>query len=362
MTIERLNAIEQQIDEKSRQIKYDIREFTIEYYVNKYYENKDTDENEIFVPEYQREFVWDDKRQSRFIETIILGLPSPLLFLMETNEGRLEIVDGSQRIRTLNAFIRDELTIQGLVQLDKLNGLKFSDLSDARKRRIKNTSLRSIILSPATSEVNRKELYDRINTSAMPLFPMEIRRGVYPGPFMDFVSRLASMPEFKKLCREDYFMKNRHEEEELVLRLFAFSDMYPNFIVENISIKDNGVARFLDQYLNFKNNTCNQDELYAKEEEFKRLLKFIDVNFPNQGFSKAKNVSGVSKPYFEAIAIGALFALRIRPDLKPRDLEWSRIDKNNINDFYKMVVIRYRTHTPAKLTERIKYAKEHYLK
>ena len=362
MTNEEFKAIELQIDEKSRQIKYDIREFTIEYYVNKYYENKDTDEHEIFVPEYQREFVWDDKRQSRYIETIILGLPSPLLFLMETNDGRFEIVDGSQRIRTLTAFLRDELTIRGLKQLSKLNGLKYSDLPDSRKRRIKNTSLRSIILSSETSEENRKELYDRINTSAMPLFPMEVRRGVYPGTFMDFVKKLASMQEFKKLCREDFFMKNRHEEEELVLRLFAFSDTFPSYKIENISIKDHGVARFLDQYLNSKNANCTQEELHSKEAEFKRLLKFIDVNFPEQGFSKAKNVPGVSKPYFEAIAIGALLALRIQPKLKPRNLDWTRIDKNNINEFYKMVVIRYRTHTPAKLTERIRYAKEHYLK
>ena len=65
----------------------------------------DTGNNELFVPDYQREFVWDEERQSKLIESIILGLPIPLIFLTENNDGRLEIIDGSQRIRTLSAFL-----------------------------------------------------------------------------------------------------------------------------------------------------------------------------------------------------------------------------------------------------------------
>lgn len=101
-----LDEIEKQIAEQKKTVDYDTREFTIEYIVNKYLENIDTDDNEIFVPDYQREFTWDEERQSKFIESIILDLPVPLIFLAETQSGRLEIVDGSQRIRTVAAFCK----------------------------------------------------------------------------------------------------------------------------------------------------------------------------------------------------------------------------------------------------------------
>ena len=122
LTEERLNKIEEQIEEEQRCVKYDIREFTIEYYVDKYSNGVDVDKNELYVPEYQREFIWTDSRQSRFIESLLLGLPVPLVFVAENqDDGRFEIVDGSQRIRTLNAYVNDQLELTGLKKLTELN-------------------------------------------------------------------------------------------------------------------------------------------------------------------------------------------------------------------------------------------------
>ncbi len=88
-----------------------MNEFTIELYVKKYLDNIPEDDNELYVPEYHREFIWDEKHQSRFIESLYLGLPVPFMFSVEIKESvRLEIVDGSQRIRALDAFMNDELT------------------------------------------------------------------------------------------------------------------------------------------------------------------------------------------------------------------------------------------------------------
>ena len=90
-----------QVETGQRSIAYDMKEFTIELYVSKYLKDIEKDDNELYVPDYQREFVWDDKHQSRFIESLFLGLPVPFMFSAEIKEtGRLEIVDGSQRIRT----------------------------------------------------------------------------------------------------------------------------------------------------------------------------------------------------------------------------------------------------------------------
>ena len=95
--------LESQINEQRKTVDFDTREFTIEILVDKYEKNINKDQNELYVPDYQREFVWDDERQSKFIESLLLGLPIPLIFVAEGSDGRLEIVDGSQRIRTLAA-------------------------------------------------------------------------------------------------------------------------------------------------------------------------------------------------------------------------------------------------------------------
>lgn len=139
--------IENQINIEKQTVDYDTREFTIEILVYKYLEGEDEDKNEIFVPEYQREFVWDDERQSKFIESIILGLPIPLIFVAENSDGRLEIVDGSQRIRTLSAFLNNKLKIVGLERLTEINDLYYADFPESRQRKFKNLPIRMIVLS-----------------------------------------------------------------------------------------------------------------------------------------------------------------------------------------------------------------------
>lgn len=85
-----VEAAEKQIYQEQRTVDYDTREFTIEIIVNKYQDGIDDDSNELFVPDYQREFVWNVERQSKFIESIVLGIPIPLIFVAEDAEGRLE--------------------------------------------------------------------------------------------------------------------------------------------------------------------------------------------------------------------------------------------------------------------------------
>jgi len=228
--MEKKEKIIKQIEVEQRTISYDIKEFTIELYVSKYLKNIEQDDNELYVPDYQREFVWDDKHQSRFIESLFLGLPLPFMFSAEIKEtGRLEIVDGSQRIRTLSAFLNDELTLSHLEKLTEMNNCKYSDLPVNLQRNFRNNSIRMVVLSSKATEDVRNEMFDRINTSSVPLLPMETRRGIYKGKFTEFIAKLAKEDKFKKLCPMAKYMQNRREEEELILRLFAFSEIFPNF-------------------------------------------------------------------------------------------------------------------------------------
>lgn len=270
ITEEKLNSIEEQIKAEQQSISYDIKDFTIEYYVQKYLTNEEIDKNELYVPDYQREFIWEVSRQSKFIESIILGLPIPLIFVAEIEEtGRLEIVDGSQRIRTLAAFVNDKFKLIRLDTLTELNGFTFSQLKPSRQRLIKNSSMRMIVLSSRASEETRNDMFGRINTSSVPLLGMETRRGIYRGKFMDFITKLSDNKKFKELCPIDLHFSNRREEEELILRYFAFSAGYlKNFNLNGVNLKEGSVTKYIDQYLQHKNETCTEQELEKKETDF----------------------------------------------------------------------------------------------
>jgi hypothetical protein len=358
----KLALIEEQIDKEQKAVSYDIREFTIEYYVNKYLDNEEIDENEVYVPDYQREFIWEEKRQSRFVESLLLGLPVPLIFVAEIEkDGRLEIVDGSQRIRTLAAFLKDELQLKGLEKLKELNGIYFTQLQSSRQRKFKNISMRMIVLSSKATEDIRNEMFDRINTSSVPLLPMETRRGIYRGKFTDFIISLSTEPLFKKLCPIIHYFEGRREEEELILRFFAFSEAFPDFKLYGMNLDRDGVARFLDNYLDEKNKSTSQEEYEVKKSEFMQMLYFVDKTFPSKGFAKNINATGISRPYFEAIAIGSHFAIKAKPDLKVVDTSWSIINKNKTNEFFRILSGRYHTHKPGKIRDRIEYVKTQLL-
>lgn len=359
MTEEKKKLLLEELDQQQSAIAYDIRELTIEYYVNKYQDRIDEDENELYVPDYQREFIWDIKHQSRFIESLFLGLPVPFIFTAEIKQtGRLEIVDGSQRIRTLAAFMNNDLRLASLQKLTHMNDCYYKDLPNAMQRSFKNISIRMIVLSSKATEDVRNEMFDRINTSSVALLPMETRRGVYRGDFTEFIAQLAKEPRFKKLCPMAKYLENRREEEELILRLFAFREAFPNYN----AVESKGVASYMDSYLAQKNQTFNKVEKELLTKKFYALIDYMEKTYPHQGFTKNVNAVGISRPYFEAIAVGISLALDVNPNLPAKRHSELVVNKKNRNEFCNMLDGRYRTHTAAKILNRIEYVKKICLK
>ena len=358
---ERVQKAEAQIEEKRQEIDYDTREFTIEIIVKKYLEKDDDDCSEIYVPEYQREFVWDIKRQSRLIESIILGLPIPLLFVAEIKEtGRLEIVDGSQRVRTIAAFMQNKLKLSSLRTLPELNNFFFEDFAPSRQRKFKNTPIRMIVLSDKANEDVRNDMFDRINTSSLDLTPMETRRGIYRGDFTDFIFECAENATLIELCPIGRYFQHRYEEAELVLRFFAFAETYPQFFLsEKINLESTGVARFLDEYLMFKNQNFLNEEKQKKRSDFRKMLDFVKKTFPS-GFKKYHNSDSTARPYFEAISIGSHLAIEEKPDLAIQNL-WQSSESNNQTQSFRIPIGRYQTHKPENMKERIDYVKNQLL-
>lgn len=135
----------EQLTQNQHVLDYDTKEWTIELLIQKF--DDEGDDAEIYVPHYQREFQWDEPRKCRLIETLLVGLPVPYLFLADTEDGRLEIVDGRQRLGTCKEFLLENLVLHGLERLDFLNGFGFNDLTRAQQRRFKNRTIRSVVLS-----------------------------------------------------------------------------------------------------------------------------------------------------------------------------------------------------------------------
>ena len=305
---------EEQIIEKQKIVDFDIKEFTIELLIQKYLNKLDEDDNDIFIPEYQRDFVWDKDRQSKFIESVLLGLPIPYIFTADT-DGRLEIVDGSQRLRTIVAFKKDELTLQELEILSDLNGFKYSDLSKSRQRKFENSTIRMIALSDKSDEDVRYMMFERINTGSETLKDMEKRKGIFSGKFIDFVYKECSNhPLFTKNTRFTEKLIRRGEPQELITRFFAYSNSLESF-------KGN-VNDFLNQFVKGCNESFNKKQFFA---DFDKMLKFIDLNMP-LAFIKTKTSQKTPRVRFDAIAVGVILALRINPDLKAKNAKWLESD------------------------------------
>lgn len=306
-----IDAIQQKIDEAENQIQtyskkidYYITEYTIEILAQK------MRQVEYTVPDYQRDFTWELERKSRFIESILIGLPIPFLFFWEDDiTGKLEIVDGSQRLRTLEEYLNDALVLSGLDRLKLLNGTRFSDLKDARQRKIKNKSIRGIVLTEDTDMESRVDLFERINTGSKVANKAEVRRGVLQGPFMDLVISLSKDEKFVQLAPVTEKQLKERLREELVTRFFAYGDGLDDY-------SDN-VSPFLYRYTAKMNLAFKADEKLAEEyaNRFHTIMDFVACYFEN-GFKKNKTAKTSPRTRFEAISVGSYWALQEDKNLK----------------------------------------------
>jgi len=273
---------------------------------------------EIYVPEYQRKLAWSDDQKSYFIESMVLRIPISPVFFYEV-EGRLEIVDGSQRIRTLAAFARDEFALRNLEKLDMLNGRTFSQLPPSVRRRFNNTPLRGFVLDQGTDETVRIDLFRRLNTSGRRLADAEVRKGAFRGPFLDLVVDSAASQAFRAAApRIGGVSDEDSERQELATRFYVYLEAYADFRHE--------VRNFLDAHTRRLNAALTPGEIDARRREFERVMQFVARSFA-EGFYRRGSPNRVPRVRFEAIAVGSALALRERPDLVAADTIWVHGDE-----------------------------------
>lgn len=227
--------------------------------------------------DYQRGIVWSPASRSLLIESFIMNIPIPPVFLYEKKYSYYEILDGKQRIAAIVDFYSDKYALEGLEIWGELNGRRYSELPERIKEGLNRRYLSSIIMLKESEkdsfEVNKlkKMVFERLNSGGLKLYPQESRNAIFSGPFNDACKNLAENTIFRKIWgfnkknslytqislfgdEEQSLIDNLHMRDvELVLRFFAFRQLR-NF--------DGSLNSYLDKYLNFANSY--NDELINK--------------------------------------------------------------------------------------------------
>jgi len=233
-------------------------------------------------PEYQRRKRWDNERKSRLIESFIMNVPLPPIFLYETEYAKYEVMDGLQRLSTIYDFYKGKYSLEGLEYWTELNGKTYDQLPTEIREGINRRYLSSVILlqetakSPEEAEELKQIVFERLNSGGEKLTDQETRNALYNGNFNKLCIKLAENIQFRKMWKipteEDKLdilhfhddltdlhtnpLYKKMEDVELVLRFFAyrFLDKYTS----------NPMKDFLDAYLKqankFSNNTLNELE------------------------------------------------------------------------------------------------------
>lgn len=339
ITAEARAQADREIRKIQKEIRFDTRDFPIESIVDWFKKDK------FFIPPYQREFIWNQDDQSQFIESVIMGLPIPMMFLAEDDDGTFEIVDGAQRIQTLDAFLSGDLALGRLEKLKALSGFRFSDLPETQQNKLTARTLRIVVLDQETTIDNRQDLFNRINKFGRKLEPSERRRGAYEGPFMTFLEECAQDKLFLGLCPITPAKEKRKEPLELVTRFFAYSERYLEF--------QHDVDGFIDSFVSDHRDTFDKTRYWA---EFAAAMQFVHKYFP-YGFAKSRNAKTTPRVRFEALAVGTNLALRIKPDLIPLPVTpWLESEE------FEIETTTHASNSAPRLKSRVEFVRDNLLK
>lgn len=257
-------------------------------------------------PDFQRRWgLWDASRQSRLIESLLLRIPLPVLYMAEDKDERWEVVDGIQRLSTIARFVDPQivmsapLVLTGLEYLRDYEGKTFHDLADRLKVRLLETELQVHLIRSGTPPDVKFNVFKRINTGGVQLSAQEIRHAITPGIARGLLEDWAEEPAF--LRATDYGVKSsRMEDRELVLRFLAFHLRGPD------SYRLADMDKFLIEAMGGINE-LNDGILLDAHQDFVRAMSAAHAIFGNDAFrkrlSEREKRKPINKALFEAVSV-----------------------------------------------------------
>ena len=213
-------------------------------------------------PDYQRDYVMDVKTASKLIESVLMNIPIPTVYLCEEEDGTFSIIDGQQRMTSFVKYLKNEYALKGLEELSELNGKKFSELDKTLQRTLKSCTLNSIILTKESQEL-KYEIFARLNQGAIKLRPQELRNCVYRGSLNDLIESIAKENKhLKELFLEENKRKNY---QEYILRFFA---------LRNFNDYSSSMTKTMNNFMSAHQN-ADENELKELKELFNRTIDII---------------------------------------------------------------------------------------
>ncbi len=308
------------------------------------------EEDELIKPELQRYYVWEKPEASRFIESILLGLPVPSVFLANTTDDKKLIIDGYQRIMTVYDYVKEGIwrkdkKVFRLSNTDKINmrfrNKSFKELDEKDQRRIKSTTIHAIMFeqkAPNDNDTSLYQVFERINTGGRALMPQEIRNCVNQGEFNSLLFDLNANPNWRTLFGK-LEVDPRMRDMEFILRFFALdTDFIKNNESSSISLK-----KYLNEFMGATSSQINQI-VEERRAIFNFVMQFIIENIGENAFY---NITGgddtkIRKRFyptiFDAICPAVAIAHRhFGNNIPTENLESKRLELLKDTEFRKYI-------------------------
>ncbi|MBT8112813.1 MAG: DUF262 domain-containing protein [Gammaproteobacteria bacterium] len=288
----------EQLEKERRKVDFDSFDISVKEIVSM------ADEGIIDIaPEYQRQFRWPEENQSKFIESVFLGIPIPSLFMAANRDGTWELIDGVQRLNSLVHFIADEkqlknfgleenLKLKDLDILSEFNGKNFKDIPQDLRLKFTLRPLKITTLSDKSDLKVRFDLFERLNTGGVKLTFQEIRACVFRGEFNEFIGGLSKDDNFSTIVNLPRTNESDGTREELVLKFFAYYYERNTFV--------HSVVGFLNDYMQksaLKFNYADGRSIFEKT--------FIELRHELPDGIRRGNRKITPINLYEAIAVGA---------------------------------------------------------
>ena len=257
-------------------------------------------------PDYQRNYIWDNKKASLLVESILLSVPIPAIYVAEEIDSRWTVIDGLQRLNSLRRFCDNEFRLTGLEVLTELNGLLYSRLNPKASRILRNGILRIIVVLQESDPEIKYDIFLRLNRGSIKLNEQELRNCLYRGKFNNLLKELRTYPNFLN-CLRMSAPSRRFNDAELALRYLALSENYDRNTGKVRGYR-NKMKTFLNKYMASK-SSVSDEELAAMSRKFKDTADKVFQIFGNSAFVRVDPLAGadfrVNRALMDVVMLGA---------------------------------------------------------
>lgn len=242
-----------------------------------------TSEDIILDPDYQRNYIWDNKKASLLIESILLNVPIPIIYVSEEEDSTWSVVDGLQRLNSLRRFFNDGFKLTGLEVLQEYHGCVYSKLTPKASRILRNGILRIILIFKESHPEIKYEIFMRLNRGSIHLNEQKLRNCLYRGEVNNLLKKLRENKQFLEMIG----LKKPHRrmiDTEIILRYFTISESYDAGSGE-LNNYSGQIKRSLNKYLESKKR-ISSSELSSLESKFISTIDKVYGIFGTDSFHK----------------------------------------------------------------------------